>query len=109
MSYSQGVRIEYWKATEQVLNNIPTKGPIIWAADNNGHIARPPSSLKEETKNAHIGRWHIATESEKENVEQLVKTIRKFVMTATNTINTPTEKRRPWKSRYSGKRRRANS
>ena len=75
-----------------MIGEIPKNDLIIWAADNNGQIARPTNNNdrgEEINTNAHIGPWHYASQSEKWNVGKLVKTLHKYELTATNTIRPP--------------------
>ena len=89
MGYLKGERNAYWKETKQAKSNIPTEDLTIWTTDNNGEIARPTPSQDEETQNAHIGRWNLATENEKGNGGTHVKILRKFEMASPNAIYPP--------------------
>ena len=92
MGYGRDERDGYWKLIKEIMTTTPQNDIIIWTTDNNGQIARRNTNSRNEyqTQNeAHIGRWHYATESEKGNGGKLEKIMGKFHLTATNTIYTP--------------------
>ena len=92
MRYGRQERDEYWREIKYILDTIPKNDIIIWAADNNGQIAKPNNNNdrgEEIHTNAHIGPWHYAPNSEKGNGGKLVKVLHKYELTATNTIHHP--------------------
>ena len=91
MNYGRNGRDTYWREVKYILDQIPQNDIIIWATDNNGQIARPTTNSDRDQgiNNAHIGPCHYATKTEKGNGGKLAKTLRKYELTATNTIHPP--------------------
>ena len=69
MGYGKEDRDEYWKETKGILKQIKKDDILVWTTDNNGQIARKDQNNdhpEEKTlKTTGIGRWHLATKSEK--------------------------------------------
>jgi len=97
MGYSRAERDEYWRQTKQILQEIPQNDLLIWAADNNGKIARTDQETRDGDtipKNAHIGQWHYAQETKRGNGQELVNMMNKFCLAATNRIHPPKNKQK---------------